>query len=92
MSQNSHKAPLAPATNILGGSKSNHKAYKPLRHEGRLGANISSDRKAYIMNSGNRSLASGGNNRLTGGNYKSISSIRTNSKGPAPKNLLKSRS
>ena len=83
---------MAPTSNMLGGKKSNHKAYKPLRHEGRLGANISTDRKAYIMGTGNRSLTSGGSNRLAGGNYKSISSIRTNSKGPLPKNLLKSRS
>ena len=75
-----NKAALPPQSrgNAHGMYKTNRKSFKPLRHEGRLGAAISQDRKAYINNSGHRSLNSGGMiNRMTGSNYKSISSIGT---------------
>jgi len=61
------KAPLPPNSreNVHGVNKSNHTAFKPLRQQGRLGAAISSDRKAYITNPA-RSLNTGMVNRTTG--------------------------
>ena len=61
-------------------SKTAHKNFQPLRREGRLGAAISSDRKAYLTGGGiNKSI----------GSLNSISSIN---RGQIPKNLLKSKS
>jgi hypothetical protein len=89
----SSKAPLPPGSreNAHGVNKSIQKAFKPLRHEGRLGAAISSDRKAYLSNPG-RSLNSGLITRGGGSNYKSITSIGSGSKNGIPKSLLKSKS
>ena len=48
------KVPRPPPSrgngNAHGMYKTNRKSFKPLRHEGRLGAAISQDRKAYISN------------------------------------------
>lgn len=84
----SNMAPLPPPSrgNAHGMYKTNRKSFKPLRHEGRLGAAISQDRKAYINNSGMM-------NRRTGPNYKSITNIASgNSSNGFVKNLTKSNS
>ena len=57
--------------------KSNQKSFKPLRHEGRLGAAISSDRKAYLTGGVHKSISFAGAQSINsgGGNYKSITSF-----------------
>jgi hypothetical protein len=47
---------------LHGVSKSNQKSFMPLRHEGRLGAAISQDRKAYLHAGVNKSISFAGQN------------------------------
>ena len=77
---------------LHGVNKSTHKSFKPLRHEGRLGAAISSDRKAYLSGGVgvNKSISFGG--ASSGGQYKSITSFNNVPRGGIPKSLLKSKS